>query len=242
MLMDRYFDAIGQVMVRVKETQRANMEKAAELMAESVQRGGAVHVYDTGHIINSELINRAGGLMLLKQLRYSLTVENPVRSREGEGMDPSKEGLAKYVLGASNVRKGDVLIIGSVSGKSQTVVDLALTARDAGVKVVVITSIAYSSALQSEHSSGKRLFEVGDVVIDNCAPVGDAMLEVDGLEQKAFPASGISAAFIMWSICAQLIENLLEKGISPSVYKSVNFPGGGEYNAKTLERYKEKGY
>ena len=75
MLMDRYSDAMENTINRIRETQRANMEKAAGLLADSIQKGGAVHVYDTGHIINSELISRAGGLMLLKPLKYSFTVE-----------------------------------------------------------------------------------------------------------------------------------------------------------------------
>lgn len=241
-MMDTYFAAVDQLLQRIKTTQAGNIQKAADLMAESVAHGGAIHIHDTGHIINAELISRAGGLMLMKQLQYSFTINNPVRNRDRKGIDTSQEGLARYVLNASNVLPGDVLVIGSVSGKSQAVVDLALAAKDMGVKLVVVTSVTYSSQVKSDHSSGKRLFELGDVVLDNCAPTGDAMLEMEGLEVKACPASGIAATVIMWAVTSEVIERLIAQGITPSVYKSANYPGGPEYNLKLEERYKEKGY
>lgn len=241
-LIDRYFEATQAVIDKVKETQRENIDKAAGILANCVARGGAIHIYDTGHMLDSELIGRAGGLFLMKPLRYSLKVDNPVRQREGKGFDVSREGLAKYVLGASNMRPGDVLVIGSVSGKRPEVVDLALTAKDMGITVVAMTSISYSSFLNSEHSSGKRLFEVADLVLDNCAPIGDSMVEVEGLEVPICPASGTTACLIMWAVTAGMIEKLLAKGIKPSVYKSINYPGEAEHNKKMAETYAQKGY
>jgi len=135
-----------------------------------------------------------------------------------------------------------VLFIGSVSGKSKNVVELAIQAREMGVTVVAITSLEYSSRLQSEHPTGKRLYEVADLTIDNHAPYGDAMLEVEGLDVKACPASGLAAACIMWAITAGIIERLLERGLVPTVYRSVNAPGGPEDVRSRQERYKELGY
>lgn len=241
MLIDKYFLAVEALANQIKETQRENIAKAALLIADSVKSGGAVHVHDTGHIINAEMIGRAGGLMLMKQLNYSFNVDNPVRVRNRDGIQMHREGFARYVLSASNVLPGDVMIIGSVSGKSLAVVDLALAAKEIGVKLIVLTSVEYSSNVESDHSSGKRLFELGDVVLDNCAPIGDAMMQVDRLEPKICPASGISAALIMWAITAATVEKLLEHGVTPSIYKSANYPGGIEYNEKLLKGYNENG-
>ena len=241
MLMNSYFNAVNDLFEKIRITQEDNIIRAGGIIAEAAAQGRAVHIYDTGHIINSELVGRAGGLMLLKQFKYNLNVENPVRQRDKGEMDISMEGLAKYALRAANVLPGDIMIIGSVSGKSTGVVDLALEARKLGLTVIAVTSLTYSSAVKSDHSSGKKLFEVGDIVIDNCAPVGDAMLSVEGMEQKICPASGIAAAYLMWAISTVVIEELLQKGIIPSVYKSHNFPGGPEFNKEIEKHYLKTG-
>lgn len=241
--MDEYFKKVQELLEIIKKTQRENICRAAELICECVKKGGAVHIYDTGHIINNELINRAGGLVLMKPLRYTFKVENPVRERKNLCTEKIfEEGLSKYVLGNSKIVAGDVLIIGSVSGKSALVVDLALSAKKMGVNVIAVTSVSYSSSVKSEHPSGKRLFEVSDIVIDNCAPVGDAMISVEGMDVKICPASGLAATFIMWALTADLIEKMLKIGINPSVYKSINLPDGREYNEKIEKAYELYGY
>ncbi|HHY83783.1 MAG TPA: sugar isomerase domain-containing protein [Clostridiales bacterium] len=242
MLMERFFNAVSDLNKKIQDEQAENIKKAAEIIVDSIEKGGAVHIFDTGHLINSELIGRAGGLMLMKALNYSFNVDSKVRIRDNKGKNTSMEGLSKYVLAVSNVIPGDVLIIGSVSGKTVRPVDMAIAARELGVTVIALTSVAYSSSLESEHSCGKRLFELADLVLDNCAPVGDAMLEVEGINTKVCPASGLAAAYIMWALNAEIIELMLNRGMTPSVYKSINFPDGSEYNDKVAKEYQEKGY
>ena len=241
MLIDRYHQRINEQVQKVESSQRESCLAAGRLVAECVKSGGAVHVFDTGHIINSELIYRGGGLLLLKQLKYTLQVENPVRERDRSGVETSMEGLAAYVLRASGALPGDVLFIGSVSGKTVNVVDLAIEARKFGMKVIAVTSLEYSSSVPSLHSSGKRLFEGADIVLDNCTPAAEAMLEVEGLEARFAAASGISAALLLWSVCAAAIDELLAAGLRPSVLKSENFEDGPAYNAALKKRYEETG-
>ena len=241
MLIDRYHQRINQQVQQVETTQRDNCIAAGKAVAEAVKHGGAVHVFDTGHIINSELIYRGGGLLLLKQFKYSLQVENPVRKRDRSGIDTSMEGLASYALRASGALPGDVLFIGSVSGKTANVVDLAIEARKFGMTVIAVTSLAYSSGVASLHSSGKRLFECADIVLDNCAPAAEAMMEVEGLDARFAAASGISAALLLWSVCAVAIDELLAAGLKPSVLKSENFEDGPAYNELLKQRYEETG-
>ena len=92
------------------------------------------------------------------------------------------EGLAAYALKASGARPGDVMILGSVSGRTLSVVDLAYEAKKWGLKTIVITSMSYATSVDSPHSSGLKLYELGDVVLDNCAPAAEALMEVEGLE------------------------------------------------------------
>lgn len=242
MLIDRYFERINKQIHIVETTQKDNCIAAGKIVAECVKNGGAVHVFDTGHIIDSELIYRGGGLLLLKQFKYSLQVDNPARPRDRSAVNTSMEGLAKYALRASGALPGDVLFIGSVSGKTTNVVDLAIEARAFGMNVIAVTSIDYSKNVTSLHPSGKRLFECADLVLDNCTPAAEAMMTVDGLEAPFAAASGISAALLMWSVCAVTIEELIKLGIMPSVLKSENFEDGPSYNIELKKRYAITGY
>ena len=96
MLLDRYFETIDKLYAKIRETQRGNVLQAGRLIAKSVQNGACVHIFDTGHIINSELVERGGGLMLYKPFKYSLNVEDPVRPRDRSHINTSMEGLAAY--------------------------------------------------------------------------------------------------------------------------------------------------
>lgn len=242
-LVSRYFDALEDLIRRVREDEAEKISTVARICADSIARGGVVHIHDTGHMLNSELVHRAGGLALVTPFSFALNVNNPNAYREKEqcSVDVTSETVA-LALKRSNIRPGDVLFVGSVSGKSKGVVELAVQSRQMGVTVIAVTSLSYSSQLESEHPSGKRLFEVADIVIDNHAPYGDAMLEVEGLDVKACPASGIAAASIMWAVTAGIIEELLKRGITPTVYRSVNAPGGPEDVKSRQQRYRELGY
>ena len=242
MLMDRYWQEIAGLYDKVKSTQRENIIRAGSLIAEAVDRGACVHIHDSGHIIDSELINRGGGLALYKKFKYNLAVDNPVRKRDRSDMDTSMEGLAAYALKASGARPGDVFILGSVSGRTFSVVDLAYEAKKLGMKLIAVTSMSYTTKVDSPHSSGLKLYEMADVVIDNCAPAAEALMEVEGLEPRLCAASGLSAAFILWSVTTVVVEELMKRGKIPGVLKSANFPGGNEYNKSYVgPRYEKEG-
>ena len=242
-LIDRYYDAIDSLYKKIRTTQKDAMHKAAEAIANCLANGGQVHIYDSGHIINSELLSRAGGPAFLKRFNYSFSVDANKRPRETSSKLPLEQGAAtRLAFATSGVREGDVFILGSVSGKSENIIDIGLCAKEAGCTLIAVTSVAYSEGLKSAHPSGKRLFEIGDILLDNCAPEGDAMLEVEGMEHKCFPASGLGAAYMLWAVMADTTEIMIEKGLYPSVYKSVNYPDGPEGVKKTDERYAELGY
>lgn len=243
MIKKEFFNQLLSLVNTIETKQGTVIDEAARMISDAIAAGKAIHIYDTGHMLDSELIGRAGGLMAFKPLRLHFDVQNDVRGRvEDKDKDRNLEGLMRFALKKSNVQPEDVLIVGSVSGKGVLPVDIALIAKEMGLKVIAMTSVSYSSILTSEHSSGKRLFEVADICLDNCAPALDAMIDVPELGLSVCPASGLSAATIMWAITAQVIDNLLALGIKPTVYKSINFPGSAEYNEAELKRYAETGY
>ena len=243
MLIDRYWQHVDDLFHQVKTKEKEDIIKAGKLIAEAVDAGACVHIHDTGHIVDAELIGRGGGLILFKEFKYQLNVNNPVRKRDRSDLDTNMEGLAAYALKASGARPGDVLIVGTVSGRTFSAVDLSFEAKKMGLKIVLITSESYATAVEAVHSSGIKLYDIADVVIDNCAPPTEGMMDVEGMEAKLCAASGLTSAFIMWSITTVLVEELMKRGKTPGVYKSYNAPGGDEYNSSHVRpQYDEKGY
>ncbi|MCL2517216.1 MAG: sugar isomerase domain-containing protein [Oscillospiraceae bacterium] len=240
----RYFEAVDALYAKIRDTQMENIEAAAHLIADTIAAGGCVSIFDTGHLINSELLNRAGGPVYIRRFGYGISVDNHTRRRDkaAAGVDPSMEGLANFALRASGTLPGDTLILGSVSGKTTNVIDLAVEAKKFGVKLITLSSHEYSSQLESQHTCGKRLFELGDVNIDNCSPFGDAMVDHESYDHKIMPASGIAAAYIMWAVIADATDFIIEKGVTPGMLCSVNFPPNVEYNNGLYRQYEEKGF
>jgi len=242
-----YFTKMKEVLERIESTQIDAIYKSASAITDALLNDGIWHILDTGHMLMYEAIGRSGGLMAVRPVRVSLDVDNPVRprarsvSKKRVFMD-SITGLPEFIVDKSNMLPGDVLLIGSVSGISVMPVEAAICARDRGVTVIGLTSVKYSQHLDSAHPSAKKLFEVCDIVIDNCSDIGDTLVHVDELGQGICPSSGIAASYIVWAIQARVVELLLEKGKKPHVYMSNHMSGAERFNAMAWDEYEKVGY
>jgi len=148
----------------------------------------------------------------------------------------------RFAVKSSELRSGDVMVLGSVSGRNRAPVELALACREIGVKVIGITSMDYTTRVESLHPSHKRLFEVVDVVIDNGAPYGDAAVDIPGFDFKLLPVSGIAAVVAGWMLWGRVMEKMAELNNPPSVYMSVNREGGQAHYEKVKAQLDKRGY
>jgi uncharacterized phosphosugar-binding protein len=242
MLIEKYFERLKEHIQQV-EGQAPAIAQAAKLCADALEKGGTLHIFDSGHMVSQELVHRAGGLAAINALTFQLVVGNTVRARADNAQPASLSySYIEHVFESNQLRAGDVLFVGSVSGKTANVIELALKGRAHGLTVIVLTAMAYSSKLESEHPSGKRLYECADLVIDNCAPYGDGMLTVEGLEYPVCPGSGIGAAVSLWAVVAGIIEEMMDRGLTPTVYPSVNRPDGWQVLNQAYDTARQKGY
>ncbi|MCL4506555.1 MAG: sugar isomerase domain-containing protein [Chloroflexi bacterium] len=242
-LIDTYLNEIQARIAKLQATRMAQIEQAADVCARSLMKKGVVHIHDTGHMVSAELVNRAGGFLAFSRLNLSMNIDNLNKYRAAQPNPNGPQlGFMPYALRASNVRPGDVIIIGSVSGRTAPQVELALQAREMGVTTIALTAVAHSSQLTSEHPTGKRLFEATDLVLDHPTEYGDAMLTVPGLEYPVIPSSGILGAVMLWSVAAGIMERMLAAGMPPTVFRSVNLPGGVDSMKAVEQEYIEKGY
>jgi uncharacterized phosphosugar-binding protein len=246
----RYFSELQARITALGEDELSALDAAADACVASLASRGVIHLYDTGHLISHEMIARTGGLVAYTPLSFSGMLDNRNIARDATGTGPvgiedtlaAERSLLDWVFAQRTLRPGDVLIIGSVSGTSRRVVELALQSRARGLTVIAITAPTFSKNLAAAHPSGKRLFEVADIVLDNHAEYGDSFLDIAGLDRKVCPISGVAAAVLMWALTAGIVERMVQRGLEPSVYTSVNLPNGPAAVEEVEASYREKGY
>lgn len=248
MSAERWFGCCDEILERIRTTQLSAIERGAELIAETAQARGGLHFYDTGHC-SREAIHRAGGLCMLAHLQFSLAIDSRPAPKRADGIadrrrasrGADEEKLAAQAVAQSGLAPGDLLIVSSVSGKSPTVVEVTQAAQRMGVRVVAITNVTYGRAVESLHSSGRRLFEIADVTIDNCGVVGDAVLNVEGIDTGVAPSSGVAFCYIIWALISEAVARMLARGLRPHIYRSINLPDGESFNLAAEAAYRETG-
>jgi len=236
---DRYYTLAREQFERVYTTQRAAITQAAEWVGEALAKDRWLYAFGTGHshMLAEEVFYRAGGLAhAVPMLDTNLMLhEKAIEATYVE----RREGYAAELLKHYPAEAGDVLIVASNSGRNAVPIELAMLGRERGLKVVVLVNLTQSRAWPSRHPSGKRLADVGDVVIDNCGISGDACLELSGMPSLVGPTSSITGMFIINSLIVQGIENALQRGRAPEIYISSN-TNGDSHNDVLLKKYKSR--
>lgn len=236
MLYQDYFKQVNNVLENVQTTQQKAIETAAKVIADSWKQDGMLYVFGCGHshIIGEDLFYRAGGTAsICAMLDSDLMLHGgAVKSSHYEKMT----GLAAPIFQRYQITKRDVLMVVSTSGINSVPIEIAMCAKEQGIPVIAIVSMAYKDDV-SRHPSGKKLCEVADIVIDNGVCHGDAAVQLPGTDIYAGPISTISSCYIAQAIVIQADEELLQAGITPLVYVSGNIPGGMEQNMELINRF-----
>ncbi|SHK29239.1 Uncharacterized protein, contains SIS (Sugar ISomerase) phosphosugar binding domain [Anaerobranca californiensis DSM 14826] len=233
-----YFYKIAEILEKVQETQGEKIYKAGLKIAETFEKGKSTFVFGCSHagIIAEELFYRTGGLAIINPI-FNPTLMLNTRPVTLTTQMERINGFGKVILESSPIQKGDVLIIHSVSGRNSVPVEMAIEAKGKGIYVIAITNLTYSKNVSSRDKSNKKLYEVADLVIDNCGVYEDSVVEMQGLSQKVGPTSTIIGAVIGHSIVIETVSILLEKGITPPIFHSANVDGGDEFNQEILNKY-----
>ncbi|MGD0558359.1 MAG: SIS domain-containing protein [Streptosporangiaceae bacterium] len=243
MSADRYAPEALRTLQRVIELNRAEVADAARLVADCVAAGGVIQAFGTGHsqVLAAEIAGRAGGLIPTNRL----SLADPVLYGGADLSllsDPLLErapGTAATIYDLAAPHPEDLFVIISNSGVNNSVVDLALLVRDRGHQLIAITSREHSMAVPALHESGKRLLDLATVVMDNGAPLGDALIDGGG-GIRVCGVSTLTSSMLIQMTVAEAIGLLAEDGIDPPVYVSANVPGGHERNLVLEGRYGER--
>ncbi|GAA2666114.1 SIS domain-containing protein [Nonomuraea recticatena] len=214
--------------------------RAAALFTKALDRGGVIQAFGSGHseATAMEIAGRAGGLVPTNKLALrDIVLYGGADPAELERYDLERDpGLAARILDLAPVRDEDLFVIISNSGVNGVVVELATLVKERGHDLIAITSLTHSSGVPSRHPSGRKLFELADVVLDNRAPRGDAVLPLP--EGGAVGAvSTITSALLVQLVVAEAVRDLVKAGQTPPVYLSANVPEGDEHNLALEARY-----
>jgi uncharacterized phosphosugar-binding protein len=239
-----YFERATDLLREVREQELPAVQQAAEVCASSIARGGLVFLFGNGHsrMLCEEMTPRQGcfpGFVALVELALSnhanIVGTNGLRAP----LHLEKyEGYAEEILKGFHFGAHDAFIVISTSGIRPVVVEMAAGARRRGMPVIGIVSRQHCERSEPAHSSGKKLIDVSDIVIDNHCPPGDCVFEVDGLEWRTGPVSTVTGAMIINMLRCEVAERLVARGVKPELLPSHQFVGNRSA-AEQLERFYE---
>ena len=251
----RYLDACERLLACAR-TQQPQIEKAADMFADTILRGQMVHVFASGHsrIMVEEMWPRYGSFPGFNPIvELSLTFHNLVVGANGQRQAMFLEnvsGFAARILRNFDLKDGDSAFVISSSGCNVVPVEIAEEFQKRGVKVVALISQQHSDVSTSKHRDGKKLPDFADLVLDTGAPVGDAMVQIEGLDTPVAPGSTVGGCMIVNAIKAEVADRLTKAGHPPKVLTagavcgaeeaSVLFEAAYDEHARRIAKYYEK--
>lgn len=236
-----YTDHLIQMMKKVEESQWGAIDHSGREIANAIKDKHSVFVFGASHagILAQEMFYRTGGLAVLNAIlpsEFMLNTRPVIQTSAMEKLD----GYPSIILDNTPIKKDDILILHSVSGRNTAAIEMAMSAKSRGIFTIGITNMTYTKGVTSRHGSGKKLCDVCDVVIDNCGDFEDSSMLLPGMQQKIAPTSSVIGCTIVNMLLIRTVEYLLEMEIEPPIFHSANVDGGSEYNAILFEKYKDQ--
>ena len=249
MLAKQWLTNARNVMTQIEETQLNNIRKAAEVMADSIECGRWVHTFGCGHatIPIEEMYPRIGGFvgfhpMIELPLSFFTHITGEMGVHQFVFLE-RVEGYGVEIMKGYNFDTRDTMWVFSHSGINNVNIDVALEAKKKGMKVVAFGSAAEAQGKQTRHSSGKNIFDIADIVVDTCAPIGDASVAIKNHQDKLGPVSTIAFITCVWMTVITVAEILVERGFKLHIHPSHNVPGDTTAKQRleeALAMYKER--
>lgn len=231
MLADLWLKRTREVMDKIAATQQENIREAAEIMADSIEAERWVHTFGCGHatLPVEEMYPRIGGFVgFHPMVELPLTFFTHITGEMGihqflfiERM----EGFGREIMKSYDFDPRDTMWIFSHSGINNVNIDIALEAGKMGMKVVVLGSAEAFKDKTTRHSSGKKLFDLADIVVDTCVPAGDAVVPLRNHQDNIAPVSTMAFITAVWMIITTIAEILVERGVRIYIHPSHNLPG-----------------
>lgn len=231
MLAKEWLNNARDVMSRIEETQMENIRKAAATMADSIEAGRWVHTFGCGHatIPVEEMYPRIGGFVGFHPIiELPLTFFTRITGEMGVHQFiflERVEGYGVEIMKGYTFDPRDTMWLFSHTGINNVNIDVALEAKKRGMKVIAYGSAAAAKGKTSRHSTGKTIFDVADIVVDSCAPIVDASVDLKNHRDKVGPVSTMAFVTCVWMTVTTVAEILADRGVKLFIHPSHNVPG-----------------
>lgn len=238
--VSKYAEIAISKMQSLLKSQHTQIDQVSQKIYQSLVKGGVWHLFGAGHshMAVEEAFHRAGGLIPVNPILESYLMPHAGPSRNGPLERLS--GLAKIIFDIYKPQAGEVMTIISNSGINATSIEMAEVAKEAGLTTIAITNLEHSKSTTSRHASGKKLFEMCDLVIDTGGVKGDAVMSFPGLDVPVGPLSSLLNTLVINCISVRVCEIYSQNNQVAPVYLSANVPGGDERNKKLEAQYKSR--
>lgn len=238
-----YLEQVRALFTRIESTQLPAIREAAQRMADSIEVGRAVHLFGSGHSVIPvlDIFPRYGSFVgfhpIMDPHLMWFNVVGPGGVRELLWLERT-EGYVANVLQSYHLDPRDTMLVFSHGGLNAAPVEMALAAKEKGLIVVAVTSLANHRISKATHSSGKRLADIANIVIDNCVDPEDAAVRIDGQREKVAGMSTVAAITISMALVAEVAQELTTRGVSLSTFASPNVAEvGPEHNKQVFQEY-----
>ena len=240
-----YYERISDVLAAINSSQMEKIEQAGEVMASAIAAGGRVYLFGSGHSVIPvmDIFPRYGsfvGFFPLYDPRLMWSnVVGAGGARELLWLE-RREGYIANFLQSYALDPGDCMMVFSHGGLNAAPIEAALYAKERGLKVITVSSLANAGISRPTHSSGKMLSDVADIAIDNCVAPEDSQVDI-GRREKVGAGSTMAAVFIAMALVAETGARLVSKGHQPVTFVSPNVEGvSKDHNMRVFDVFTEK--
>jgi uncharacterized phosphosugar-binding protein len=239
---EEYLNRIAEIVAAIRQTQKGKIEEAAQAFAKSIQSGGRVYLFGSGHSVIPvlDIFPRYGSFVGFQpiydpRLMWS-NVVGPGGARELLWLE-RQEGYVAVVLESYRLEARDSMLVFSHGGLNAAPVEMALEAKKKGLPVVSVSSHQNRRQAKATHSSGKTLADASDIAIDNCVPPEDALVGVEGIAEKLAAGSTVAAVSVAMALVAETGARLVRSGTKPPTFVSPNVGLRADHNQEVFRAY-----
>ncbi len=241
----KYYERITEVLGAIHERESKKIEAAGAMLADAISAGKRVYLFGSGHSVIPvmDVFPRYGsfvGFFPLYDPRLMWhNVVGPGGARELLWLE-RREGYIEQFLQSYSFAPGDCIVVFSHGGLNAAGIEAALYAKQRGMHVITVSSLANAKVSKATHSSGKQLPDTADIALDNCVAPEDAQVDV-GQPEKVAAGSTMAAVFVAMSLVAETGARLAAKGKVPPTFVSPNVPGiAKDHNLSVFDAFTRK--
>jgi len=249
MLAKQWLNNVRDIMERIENTQLENIQKAAGIMANSIESGRWVHTFGCGHatLPIEEMYPRIGGFvgfhpMIELPLSFFTRITGEMGVHQFVFLE-RVEGYGVEIMKGYNFDRRDTMWLFSHSGINNVNIDIALESKKKGMTVIAYGAASAAKEKQTRHSSGKTISDVADIIVDTCAPAEDASVVLKDHQDKIGPVSTMAFVTTVWMTITTIAEILSERGVKLFIHPSHNVPGDDTARSRleeALAEYKKR--